>query len=93
MKLVRLLVAVFAVIAWALPAAAPLNAAAAPLSPSISLSPGSGPAGTSVTVTGTGFSKRSSGTVTAGANTAAFTANASGSFTACLLYTSDAADE
>lgn len=85
MKLVRLLVGVLAVIAWALPAAAPLNAAAAPLSPSISLSPGSGPAGTSVTVTGTGFPKRTSGTVTAGANTAAFTANASGSFTAALV--------
>ena len=86
MKLVRLLVGVLAVIAWALPVnAAPVLAASPAMSPTINLSPDSGPAGTSVTVTGTGFPKRSSGTVSAGPDTAAFTAGASGSFTAELV--------
>ncbi|WP_082699389.1 glycoside hydrolase family 26 protein [Arthrobacter sp. EPSL27] len=61
--------------------AAPAQAAAA----SISLSPAKGPAGTTVTVTGTGFPKKSSGTVSAGTSSAAFKASASGYFTADIV--------
>lgn len=82
MKLFRFLVGVFAVLVCSLPlSAAPVQAAAA----SISLSPNTGPAGTSVTVTGTGFPKKTSGTLTAGPSSAAFTASASGHFTAALV--------
>ncbi|MCU1532328.1 MAG: beta-mannanase [Arthrobacter sp.] len=82
MKLFRFVVGALAVLACYLPVSAgPVQAAAA----SISLSPNAGPAGTSVTVTGTGFPKKTSGTVKAGANTVAFTVNASGYFTAALV--------
>lgn len=46
----------------------------------LTLSPSSGPAGTSVKVTGTGFPKKSQGTVKAGSNSVSFTSSASGWF-------------
>jgi hypothetical protein len=62
--------------------AAPTAASAA--SAAVTLSPSTGPVGTSVTVTGTGFAKKSPGTVTAGTARAAFTTSASGSFRAII---------
>jgi len=70
----------FAVAAVAL-GVVPAHAASA----AVSLSPASGPAGTSVTVTGTGFPKKSSGTLTAGANSSPFKVSASGYFTADVV--------
>ena len=68
MKLFRYVLCFAVLLAWALPlGAAPAQAA----TPAITLSPDSGPAGTSVTVTGTGFPKKTSGTVSAGLNSAA----------------------
>ena len=82
MKLLRTLVSVLALLAggtaWI---ATPVHAATA----IVTLSPDTGPAGTSVTVTGTGFPKKSSGTVSAGTATAAFKTSASGYFTAELV--------
>ncbi|MET1064783.1 MAG: beta-mannanase, partial [Arthrobacter sp.] len=52
---------------------------------SINLSPNSGPAGMTVKVTGTGFPKKTSGTVKAGTASAAFTASASGFFAVDLV--------
>lgn len=82
MKLLKMLVSVLAVLAcggaWV---AAPAQAATA----AISLSPSTGPAGTSVKVTGTAFPKKSSGTITAGTTTVAFSTSASGYFTADIV--------
>jgi hypothetical protein len=66
---------------------APAHAATA----AITLSPSSGPAGTSATVTGTGFPKKSPGTVTAGTSQTGFTTSASGYFSASIVIP-DAAD-
>ncbi|WP_411374055.1 glycoside hydrolase family 26 protein [Arthrobacter sp. MPF02] len=79
MKLLRTLFSVLALLAggtvWV---AAPAHAATA----IITLSPDKGPAGTTVTVTGTGFPKKSPGTITAGTTAVAFKTSASGYFTA-----------
>nr|WP_240484408.1 glycosyl hydrolase [Pseudarthrobacter sulfonivorans] len=48
----------------------------------VALSTSAGPAGASVTVTGTGFARQSSGTLTAGSSTIPFTTGANGSFAA-----------
>jgi hypothetical protein len=61
---------------------APASASAA--GAAVTLSPSAGPVGTSVTVSGTGFGKKSAGTVTAGTATASFTTSASGSFRATI---------
>lgn len=77
MKLLRLSLCVLALLACYLPmSAGPSQAAVA----AIQLSPASGPVGTTVKVTGTGFPKKTSGSVTAGTARAAFTASASGYF-------------
>jgi beta-mannanase len=55
----------------------------------ITLSQQAGPAGTSVTVTGTGFPKRAAGTVTAGDGRAAFTTSASGYFSVPVVISPD----
>ncbi len=82
MKLFRYILCFAVLLAWALPAgAAPAHAAMA----AITLSPNTGPAGTSVTVTGTGFPKKTSGTVSAGTTSAPFKTSASGYFTAELV--------
>jgi hypothetical protein len=86
MRLPKLLATVLAALCVALPAsitAAGTPAQAAPAA--ITLDPASGPAGTTVTVTGTGFPKKSPGTLSAGANAVPFTASASGYFTAALV--------
>ncbi len=59
----------------------PVHAATA----SISLSASSGPAGSVVTVSGTGFPKKSKGTLTAGTASVPLATNASGSFTAHIV--------
>ncbi|WP_458114310.1 beta-mannanase [Arthrobacter sp. R1-13] len=51
----------------------------------ITLSSLAGPAGASVTVTGAGFARQSSGTVTAGSSSVPFTTGANGSFTADVI--------
>ena len=82
MKQLRSLACVLALMVAGLSAAAvPAQGASA----SISLSPATGPAGTTVSVTGTGFPKKSSGTLLAGANQAAFKVSASGYFTADVV--------
>lgn len=82
MKPIRSLACVLALVVLSLSlAAVPAQAATA----AISLSPAQGPAGTSVTVTGTGFPKKSSGTLTAGTSSAAFKVSASGYFTAAVV--------
>ncbi len=48
----------------------------------ITLSTSAGPAGASITVTGTGFARQSFGTLTAGSSSIPFTTGANGSFTA-----------
>jgi beta-mannanase len=50
----------------------------------IALSASAGPAGSSVTVTGAGFGRQSSGTLTAGSTSVPFTTTANGSFTAAV---------
>ncbi|MGA8791255.1 MAG: glycosyl hydrolase [Paenarthrobacter sp.] len=55
---------------------------AAPAAARISLSPATGPAGSTVTVTGTGFKASSTGTVTAGTAAVAIKTAASGAFSA-----------
>ncbi|WP_457965146.1 beta-mannanase [Arthrobacter sp. D1-29] len=50
----------------------------------ISLSASAGPAGSSVTVTGSGFARQSPGTLTAGTNTVPITTSATGSFSASV---------
>jgi hypothetical protein len=83
MRLFRYILLALVAVSCLLPAlAVPAQAASAP---AISLSPASGPAGTIVTVTGTGFPKKSVGTVSNGAATTAFTATATGYFTARLI--------
>ncbi|RAX45317.1 beta-mannanase [Arthrobacter sp. AQ5-06] len=52
--------------------------------PAVTLSAASGPAGASVTVTGSGFARHVSGTVTAGSSTVPFTTESNGSFTAAV---------
>ncbi|MET1154018.1 glycosyl hydrolase [Arthrobacter sp.] len=51
----------------------------------ISLSPSSGPAGTSVTVTGMGFPKKASGTISGGTEAVTFVSSASGYFRTTLV--------
>ena len=51
----------------------------------ITLSTSAGPAGASVTVTGAGFARQSSGNLTAGSSSVPFTAGADGSFTADVV--------
>lgn len=78
MKQFRFSLCVLALLACWLPmVAVPAQAAVA----SISLSPNAGPAGTTVKVTGTGFPKKTAGSVKAGTASVAFTASASGFFT------------
>lgn len=62
-------------------AAVPAQAAAA----TVSLSPAKGQAGTTVTVTGTGFPKKGSGTLSVGGSSSAFKVSASGYFTAAVV--------
>lgn len=82
MKLLRNMLCFVLLLAWAVPlGAAPAQAA----TPILTLSPDSGPVGTSVTVTGTGFPKKASGTVTAGTASVPFKTSASGYFTAGLV--------
>ena len=82
MKPIKSLACVLALVFLGLSlAAVPAQAAAA----NISLSPAQGPAGTTVTVTGTGFPKKSSGTLNAGISSAAFKVSASGYFTAAVV--------
>ncbi|MBT2513145.1 beta-mannanase [Arthrobacter sp. ISL-30] len=54
----------------------------------ITLSASSGPAGASVTVTGSGFAKQAAGTVTAGSSAVPFATDAAGSFTADITIPS-----
>ncbi|WP_286166947.1 glycosyl hydrolase [Arthrobacter sp. AQ5-05] len=82
MKKRRFIACVLALVVWALPGMAPAAQAA---TAAISLSPSSGPAGTSVTVTGTGFPKKSPGTITGGTSPVTFTASASGYFKVDLV--------
>jgi hypothetical protein len=86
MRLPKVLATVLAALCVALPAS--ITAAGTPAqaaTAAIKLDPASGPAGTTVTVTGTGFPKKSPGTLSAGASTVSFTASASGYFTAALV--------
>jgi hypothetical protein len=57
---------------------------AAPVAAQVSLSPESGPAGSGVTVSGTGFKGSTSGTVSAGSTTFAFRTASNGSFSAAI---------
>ncbi|MHA7261632.1 glycoside hydrolase family 26 protein [Arthrobacter sp. TMN-37] len=59
----------------------PVHAATA----AITLSASSGPAGTLLTVSGTGFPKKTKGTLTAGTTAVPFTSSTSGSFTADVV--------
>ncbi|WP_285241428.1 glycoside hydrolase family 26 protein [Arthrobacter sp. G.S.26] len=59
-------------------------AAAAPAA-QVTLSPGSGPAGSAVTATGTGFKASTSGTVTAGASSFSFKTSGTGSFSTGIV--------
>lgn len=59
--------------------------AAQPAAASITLSSTSGQAGTSVSVTGAGFPKRTKGTLTAGTTSVAITTTATGTFTASVV--------
>lgn len=81
MKLLRNVLCLVLLLAWLPLGAAPAQAA----TPILTLSPDSGPAGTSVKVTGTGFPKKASGTVTAGTANVPFKTSASGYFTAELV--------
>ncbi|TLM85936.1 beta-mannanase [Pseudarthrobacter sp. NamE5] len=80
--MLRYLLCSVLLLAWALPLTAVPAQAATPV---ITLSPDSGPAGTSVKITGTGFPKKTSGTVTAATASAPFKTSASGYFTAELV--------
>jgi hypothetical protein len=79
----RVVLLVCAVLLFSL-GTAPMAQAAA----TISLSSGSGPAGTAVTVTGAGFPKNIKGSVTAGASSAAISTNGKGSFQASVVIPS-----
>jgi len=61
-------------------ALATLQPATAATSPQITLNPGSGPAGSAVTVAGTGFKASTTGTVVVGSTTFAFQTTATGAF-------------
>ncbi|HSU47177.1 MAG TPA: glycosyl hydrolase [Arthrobacter sp.] len=61
-------------------ALATLQPATAATSPQITLDPGSGPAGSAVTVAGTGFKASTTGTVVVGSATFAFQTTATGAF-------------
>ena len=61
-------------------ALATLQPATAATSPQITLNPGSGPAGSAVTVAGTGFKASTTGTVVVGSATFAFQTTATGAF-------------
>ena len=65
-------------------------AQAAPATGRISLSPATGPAGSAVTVSGTGFKASTTGTVIAGATTFPFKTAASGAFTTSITIPSTA---
>jgi beta-mannanase len=80
-KLLRNVLSLVLLLAWLPLGAAPAQAA----TPILTLSQNSGPAGTSVQVTGTGFPKKASGTVTAGTSGIPFKTSASGYFTAELV--------
>lgn len=83
MRLLKGFIIILAAVTCYLPVAAgPVQAATAPV---ISLSPASGPAGTAVTVTGTGFPRKSTGTVSYGAKVTGFAATAAGSFAVQLV--------
>lgn len=69
-----------ALVTAAIAGATPAVAASA----AVSLSPSSGPTGTDVTVTGTAFPKKSSGTLAAGSASVAFTTSASGWFSTTI---------
>lgn len=58
--------------------------ASAATAATIGLSPSSGPVGTVVVVTGTGFAKKTPGTLTAGSTSIGFTTSASGWFSATI---------
>lgn len=82
MGLFRYVLCFVVLLAGVLPlSAAPAHAA----TPAITLSPDTGPVGASVKVTGTGFPKKTAGTVTAGTTSAPFRTSASGYFTAELV--------
>lgn len=68
-------------------AVTPADAATA----AITLSPTSGPSGTSVTVSGTGFKASTTGSVTVGTTTASFTSTSTGTFKKAVTITSGAA--
>jgi hypothetical protein len=85
MRLPKLLATVIAALCLALPAVTAGIVPAEAATAAIKLDAGSGPAGTTVTVTGTGFPKKSDGTLSAGTNTVQFTASASGYFTAAVV--------
>jgi beta-mannanase len=74
---------IVAVVASATLGAAP--AVASKTSTVIALSPASGPVGTSVVVTGTGFAKKAGGVLSAGDTRGTFTTSASGYFSARIV--------
>ncbi|MFC0456128.1 glycoside hydrolase family 26 protein [Arthrobacter liuii] len=61
-----------------------LQPASAATSPQITLSPGSGPAGSSVAVTGSGFKASTTGTVIVGSTTFAFQTTSTGAFSTAI---------
>ncbi|MFF2348019.1 glycoside hydrolase family 26 protein [Pseudarthrobacter sp. NPDC058119] len=67
----------------------PASAAAAP--PQVSLNPTSGPAGSAVTVTGTGFKASTTGTVIVGSTTFAFQTTSAGAFSTGITIPAAAA--
>lgn len=82
MKLLRYMLCLAVLLACSLPlAAAPAHAA----TPLITLSQDTGPVGTAVKVTGTGFPMKTTGAVTAGTTSAAFRTSASGYFAVELV--------
>jgi hypothetical protein len=87
-RTVKTLAAAFTVglgLALALTVALPAQAVqAAPVAAQISLSPATGPAGTAVTVTGTGFKVSTTGTVIAGSTTFSFKTAADGAFSTSI---------
>lgn len=82
-KFVKILTAAVAVCAGlTLTGVQPVQAA--PATAQVSLSPASGPAGSAVTVSGTGFKVSTSGTVSAGSTTVAFRTTSNGSFSTAI---------
>ncbi|SDS95322.1 Glycosyl hydrolase family 26 [Pseudarthrobacter equi] len=80
-SLKRLVIAAFVGAGLVLAAVQPAAAAAAPAA-QIALSPASGPAGSAVTVAGTGFKAATTGTVIIGSATFAFKTSSTGAFSA-----------